>query len=428
MTEEAAPPGPAPSGAMRARTLLPLFLPAVVVGAVASLLFVGVSELAEQLKDVLWTTLPDALGIGGYSSLWMIVMLTATGVLVGLVVWKAPGHAGPDPATLGLQASPMALVILPGLLVATALMLAGGPSLGPENPIIAVNVALAFWAGRRFAPAAPGEVWVTLAEAATIGALFGTPVAAALVISEALAGRQVRGRLWDNLFAPLTAASVGSMTTALLGHSSFDLDLPPLGDPGWADVLSALVIASAAAVLGMAAVYVFPYVHKVFSRLRRPMVALPVGGLVLGLLGCLGGSLTLFKGLDQVAELARNPDGYSAGRLALMTVVKLAALVIAASCGFRGGRIFPAVFAGAAFGLCAHALVPSVPASLGLAAGVLGTLLAITRQGWVSLFTAAVLVSSPSIIALLCIASLPAWLLVTGRPQMQLREDGTAIR
>jgi H+/Cl- antiporter ClcA len=111
-----------------------------------------------------------------------------------------------------------------------------------------------------------------------------------------------------------------------------------------------------------------------------------------------------------------------------MTVVKLAALVIAASCGFRGGRIFPAVFAGAAFGLCAHALVPSVPASLGLAAGVLGTLLAITRQGWVSLFTAAVLVSSPSIIALLCIASLPAWLLVTGRPQMQLREDGTAIR
>jgi hypothetical protein len=55
-------------------------------------------------------------------------------------------------------------------------------------------------------------------------------------------------------------------------------------------------------------------------------------------------------------------------------------------------------------------------------------LLAITRQGWVSLFTAAVLVSSPAVIAVLCIASLPAWLLVTGRPQMQLRADGTAIR
>jgi len=55
-------------------------------------------------------------------------------------------------------------------------------------------------------------------------------------------------------------------------------------------------------------------------------------------------------------------------------------------------------------------------------------LLAITRQGWESLFTAAVLVSSPAILALPCVASLPAWLLVTGRPQMQLHDDGTPIR
>jgi len=428
VTQEAAPPGPATARATPARTLLPLFLPAVVVGAVASLLYVGVSRLAEQLKDVLWTDLPDALGIGGYSSLWMIVMLTTTGILVGLVVWKVPGHAGPDPATLGLQEKPMAPYILPGLLVATALMLAGGPSLGPENPIIATNVALAFWAGRRFAPAAPGELWVVLAQAGTIGALFGTPVAAALVVSEALAGRQMRGLLWDNLFGPLTAASVGSIITSLLGHASFDLGLPPLGSPGWADVLAAVVIVCAAAVLGMAGVRALPYVHKAFALLRHPMAALPVGGLVLGLLGCLGGPLTLFKGLDQVAEIARHPDNWSAGRFALMAVVKLAALVVATSCGFRGGRIFPSVFVGASFGLCAHALVPSVPPSLGLAAGVLGTLLAVTRQGWVSLFTAAVLVSSPTIIALLCIASLPAWLLVTGRPQMQLHEDGSSVR
>ncbi|MFI6441442.1 hypothetical protein [Streptomyces sp. NPDC050759] len=33
----------------------------------------------------------------------MLVMLTATGVTVGLVVWKVPGHAGPDPATTGLD-------------------------------------------------------------------------------------------------------------------------------------------------------------------------------------------------------------------------------------------------------------------------------------------------------------------------------------
>lgn len=411
-----------------ARALLPLILPALVVGVGASLLFVGVSLAAEELQHVLWRNLPDALGVGRYSVLWMVVMLTATGVAVGLVVWKVPGHAGPDPATTGLDAPVLPPVVLPGLLLAAALMLAGGPSLGPENPIIAVNVGLAFWLGRRLIPRAPGQLWPVLAEAATIGALFGTPVAAALVLSEALAGRQLKGALWDNVFAPLVAAAAGALTTTLVADPTFDLHLPPFDRPGWGDLLAALVIASAAALLGMCAVRALPYVHGAFRRLGHPMVALPVGGLVLGLLGALGGHLTLFKGLEEVEEIAADPDGWSAGEFATMTVVKLAALLVATSCGFRGGRIFPAVFVGAALGLCAHALVPEVHPAVGIATGVLGMLLAITRQGWVSLFTAAVLVSSPSVIALLCMASLPAWLLVTGRPQMQLRDDGTAVR
>ncbi|WP_369224260.1 ion channel protein [Streptomyces sp. R39] len=411
-----------------ARALLPLILPALVVGVGSSLLFLLVSSSAERLQHVLWNNLPDALGIGRYSVLWMLVMLTATGIAVGLVVWKVPGHAGPDPATLGLEAVALPPVVLPGLLLATALMLAGGPSLGPENPIIAVNVGLALWLGRLAAPRLPGSLWPALADAATLGALFGTPVAAALVISEALAGKPLKGALWDNLFGPLIAAAAGAMTTDLLARPTLDLGLPALGRTRWPDLLAALLIAPAAALLGMAAVRAFPYVNGVFRRLGHPMVALPVGGFVLGLLGALGGRLTLFKGLDQVAELAKDPDGWSAGQFAVMTAVKLAALTVAAACGFRGGRIFPSVFIGSAFGLCAHALVPAVQPSVGVVAGVLGMLLAITRQGWVSLFTAAVLVASPSVIVLLSIASLPAWLLVTGRPRMQLRADGTALR
>ncbi|MFE2578978.1 ion channel protein [Streptomyces sp. NPDC059378] len=428
MAQDSAQQAPDTSPAAPPRALLPLILPALAVGVVSSLLFVGVSVAAEQLQGVLWENLPDSLGIGRYSVLWIFVMLFATGVAVGLVVWKVPGHAGPDPATMGLNAPALPPVVLPGLLLAAALMLAGGPSLGPENPIIAVNVGLAVWLGHRFRPALPEPLWMALAEAATLGALFGTPVAAALVISEALAGQRIKGQLWDNIFAPLAAAAAGALTTDLVHQATFDLHLPPIDDLNAGDVLGAIVVASAAALLGMAAVYAFPHLHRAFQRLRHPMLMLPAGGLVLGALGALGGPLTLFKGLDQIAELARDPEGWSAGQFAMMTVVKLAALAVAATCGFRGGRIFPAVFVGTALGLCAHALVPGVPAAVGVASGVLGMLLAITRQGWVSLFTAAVLVASPVILTLLCIASLPAWLLVTGRPQMQLHKDGTPIR
>ncbi|MEU6165158.1 ion channel protein [Streptomyces tanashiensis] len=422
-TDHAPPPVEA-----SARLLLPQILPALLVGVGASLLFLGISALAEEFQHVLWNDLPDALGIGNYSSLWMIVMLTATGIAVGLVVWKFPGHAGPDPSSEGLGGTPHAPGVVPGLLLASTLALAGGVSLGPENPIIASNIALTYWLGRKAAPSMPGAAWVALASAATIGALFGTPVAAALVLSEALAGQPGRGSLWDRLFAPLVAAGTGALTTQLLSQPSFDVGLPPLDDPGFGDILAALVIASAAALFGLAACYLFPHVHAAFRRLRHPMVMLPLGGLTLGLLGALGGHLTLFKGLAETKELTASVGSWSSGELMKLAVVKLLALLVAASCGFPGGRIFPAVFIGASFGLCAQALVPEIPPAVAVSSAVMGVLLATTRQGWISLFTGAVLASSPTMLAVLCLASLPAWLIVTGRPQLELDHEGHSLR
>lgn len=421
-TDSAVSAEPAP-----ARRLLPLLVPALAVGVVSALVLLGVSLLADRLQDVLWETLPDALSIGRYSSLWMIVMLTAIGLVAGLVIRTVPGRAGPDPATMGLVDPPLPPGVVPGLLLVTVVALAGGVSLGPENPITAANIALAFWAGRRFVPGAPAELWVALAAAGTIGALFGTPIAAALILTETLAARPGTGELWDRLFGPLAAGAAGSLTMTLAAHPSFDLSLPAYTHTHWGDLLSAVVITSAGAVLGLAAVYAFPYAHRAFRAVRSPVLALTLGGLLLGLLGALGGHLTLFKGLDEVKELAADPDGWSAGRFALMAVVKAAALLIAATCGFRGGRIFPAVFVGVALGLCAHALVDGVPVAVAVTCGVLGVLLAVTRQGWLSLFTAAVLASDMNLLPLLCVATLPAWLLVTGRPQMQLKEDGTPL-
>ncbi|MDV5146571.1 ion channel protein [Streptomyces sp. SBC-4] len=428
MATDHVPPASSPSPAEGPHPVqLRVIPPALAIGVAASLVLLGVSALAEEFKGVLWNDLPDALGIGGYSSLWIIVMLTATGIAVGLVVWKVPGHAGPDPASGGLGGAPLAPGVVPGLLLAATLALAGGVSLGPENPIITANIALTYWLGRKAQPTVPAAAWVALASAATIGALFGTPVAAALVISEALAGQPGRGSLWDRLFAPLVAAGAGAMTTELLAEPTFDIGLPPLTDPGWGDLLAALVIASAAAAFGLASCYLFPYFHAAFKRLRHPMLMLPLGGLVLGLLGALGGQLTLFKGLDEVKELTSSIGGWSSGELAKLAVVKLLALLVAASCGFRGGRIFPAVFIGTAFGLLTQALVPEVHPAVAVSSAVLGVLLATTRLGWISLFTGAVLAPSPAMLAVLCLASLPAWLIVTGRPQLELDDEGKSL-
>ncbi|MEV8316270.1 ion channel protein [Streptomyces sp. NPDC059900] len=408
----------------QARALLPLVVPALLVGVGSSLILLLLSFIAERLQDLLWDGLPDAVGVSGTSAGWIIGVLTAAGFVVGLIVWKIPGHAGPDPATLGLVDPPLPVRVLPGIALAVVVGLAGGVSLGPENPITAINIALAYALGMRAMPRTPASDWVALAAAGTIGALFGTPVAAALVLSETVTAPGPDPRpLWDRLFAPLVAAGAGALTTVLIAHPTFQIDVEAYPGPHWGDVLSAMVISTGAAAVGLCAVYAFPYLHRVFRQLGHPVLMLTVGGLVLGALGALGGHLTLFKGLEEMKELTAHAADHDAGNLLLLALVKLVALCVAATCGFRGGRIFPAVFVGVALGMFAHALVDAVPPALAITCAILGLLLATTRQGWLSLFTAAVVVMDVGLLPMLCVAALPAWLLVTGRPEMLVKED-----
>ncbi len=90
-------------------------------------------------------------------------------------------------------------------------------SLGPENPIIAINVALAIALVARLWPKVPAKLIMAIAAAATVGALFGTPVAAALIFTGVMAAAPGGGALWDKLFLPLVAAGAGSITMKLLG-------------------------------------------------------------------------------------------------------------------------------------------------------------------------------------------------------------------
>jgi len=392
-----------------------------VVGVFSSLLLIGVEEVANWLETVLWSTIPVAFGISGESNLWILVILTVTGVAVGLVAWKVPGHAGPDPATVGLVEKPLPVFALPSLLLALILMLAGGVSLGPENPIMAIDIGLVFALGTRVLPAVGATAWIGLATAGMIGAMFGTPVAAALVLSE-LPDQGPPRPLWDRIFAPMVAAGAGALTSDFLGGGrlSLAISLPPYPGARLPDLVAGALVASAAALLGMGAVYAFRAAHPIFHRIRNPLLMTTVGGLLLGILGIIGGPITLFKGLDQMKELTQDMSQYTAAGMGWVALVKIGALVIAGTCGFRGGRIFPSVFIGVALGLTVNLFMPAVPAALAVSCALLGFLLAITRQGWLSLFMAAVVAPDPALIPVMTLVMLPAWLLVTGRPDMQI--------
>ena len=406
----------------RARTMLLLSIPALILGVASSLVLIVVMKFASILQSILWQRLPGSVGIAADSPLWIMLTLTLTGVLVGLVIRYSTGHAGPDPATEPLIGAPISPVALPGLIIALVLGLAGGVSLGPEHPIMAVNIALAVALGRRFFPRIGALGWTILASAGTIGALFGTPVAAALIFSQTLSGSNDTP-LWDRLFAPLMAAAAGSLTTSLFFHPHFSLPIAHYTQMRIVDIFSGAVVAAIAIAAGMVAVWCLPRLHALLHRLKNPVLILGVGGFLLGLLGVMGGPLTLFKGLDEMQQMAFSQT-LGTTDFFMLAVIKLAALVIAAASGFRGGRIFPAVFIGVALGLMLHAHVEAVPAAITVSCAILGLVLVVTRDGWLSLFMAAVVVPDTTLLPLLCIVMLPAWLLLAGKPMMVAnRED-----
>ena len=136
---------------------------------------------------------------------------------------------------------PLPLRTLPGLAVVTLLGLAGGVSLGPENPIIAINTAIIVAVFTRLIPQVSPQVSMLLAASATIGALFGTPVAAALVFTGLVAAVRTGGSLWDKLFLPLAAAGAASITMHLLGAPPFAFDMPAYGPPQPFDILTGML-------------------------------------------------------------------------------------------------------------------------------------------------------------------------------------------
>jgi len=406
------------------RRLLLLAIPALLVGIVSALILWTLDRVADALSNVIWDAAPTALGVDP-NGWWIILVLTVTGLAVGIALQVLPGHGGADSATTELVAPPLPLKTLPGLALVTLLGLAGGVSLGPENPIIAINTAIMVAVFARFLPAVTPQVSTLLAASATIGALFGTPVAAALVFTGLVAAVRAGGSLWDKLFLPLAAAGAASITMHLLGAPPFDFDMPAYGPPQAGDILIGALVACAVTVVGLIALYLFPLVYKTMHALRHPIIITTVGGLILGILGFIGGPITMFKGLTQMGELLKDPTQYDAGQLAIIAGIKIVALLVAASALFRGGRVFPAAFIGVALGLLVSALFPGLSISLVVACAVLGMVLVVARDGWLALFVAVAIPGDIALLPVLCLVVLPAWLLVSQVPQFRILPAAT---
>lgn len=397
------------------RTLLTQSLAATVIGLACGLALLLFEGAAHRIEHLLWHRLPDSLDVGHGAGWWTFFVMTLGGLLVGLVLQFAPGHGGHDPATESLFGEPISISAVPGLLIAALITLSIGVSMGPEAPLLgASGAALALVASRRNIPA---QSVIAVGVAGMLGAMFGAPIGAAFAFMELVpnAGRA----LYEKLFPLLVAATTGALTVTLIAtRPRLSAPMPPLRDFIVIDIVSAFVIGAIAAALGVGFGFVLRAIHPVAQRV--PVIArLTFAGAALAGFVVVAGEIVMFSGQREMTTLLLESQDMSDGRILLITAAKLVSLAIAVAVGFRGGKIFPAVFVGLALGVFTHAIIPGVPLTLAAGAAMVGILVAFVRAWFLSLLMVALIVGA-GVLPLLGVALLGAYLVVANAPELRV--------
>jgi H+/Cl- antiporter ClcA len=411
-TRPTAPPaGPAaarpadPLALLRTRRYVALLVLAALLGAPIAAAAYGFLKLVDVLQRAVFTGLPTALGLHGEPLWWPLPPLALAGLLVALTIRYLPGRGGHSPADgfrPGTLAGPAAL---PGTFAAALVTLSLGAVLGPEAPLIALGGGLAVLVVRVMRRGTPGQTVAVVGAAgsfAAIATLFGSPLAAAFLLMEAagLGGAMLEVALLPGLLAAGAGALIFVGLDAWTGFGTFSLaipHLPPYSHPDVAQFGWALVLAPAAALLGVAikrlALALRPHVERRLIA-ATPLVGLAVAGLAIAFAAATGkdSSQVLFSGQSALGPFIGHAAGYSLGALLMLLLCKGLAYGASMS-GFRGGPVFPAMFTGAVGG-AAMSHLPGLPLVPAVAMGIGAVSVAILRLPLTSVLLTTLLLQS----------------------------------
>jgi H+/Cl- antiporter ClcA len=362
------------------RGYLRLVLVGAVIGIPAALVAAVFLALVHELEGWLWDDLPDALG-HSTPPWYLVVGLPVVGAVIVVLARRfLPGDGGAPPMH-GLHDEPTPISHAPGVVLAALGTLGFGAVLGPELPVIALG-SIVGMVGSRLArlQGKASAVASTAGSFSAISALFGGPVTAGILLTEA--GLPTGAALLPALLPGFVAAGVGYLIFVGLGDWS-GLNAPGITIPDLPNYqgthVADLAVAVALGVVTALAVVLVNRLATGVAGLRRRLGMpglLVAGGLAVGLCAQAGAWLVddsqdvLFSGQASISVIVSEE---SVGVVLVLLVAKAIAYGVSLGCGFRGGPIFPAIFlsvALAAIAVVAFDMSPTWAVTVGAAAGM----------------------------------------------------------
>jgi len=298
---------------------------------------------------------------------WMVIPLMAiAGLLAGIVI-----HLIGDPGEIHLIVNNIRFKNgklepknNPSMILSSLLCVSSGGSLGPEAPLVQVTGSTGSWLGKVLRLKGENLRSLSIAGMASgFTALFGAPLGGSLFALEIL-HHEYAVEYYKAIIPAFVASCFSYLIFAIIVHLGIGptWDLPTYTMSSRFDFLYAVFFALLATAMGWLFIYCTKFFKIVFSKINTPIyIKTFIGGLVLGLLAYYL-PITRYFGHEEINQLLGT--GFSLQALILILVVKIIAIAVTVTSGWRGGFIIPLFFVGTTLGLILHQAFPTVSLSL----------------------------------------------------------------
>lgn len=382
----------------------------VLLGVISAVLTFAFVALVHQGTRLIWEEAALAMGLD--ARLFTVLVCTLGGLVVGLLVKFFGDHTGIF-AEVMLEFGKTGRFDYrnaPGIVVTAFVSLISGASLGPEAPLADACGGMGTMLSDRLKldeqeTRTMGFSGVSAMLASFITSPFGGPL---LGLESARGGATGMQTYFWVLFPSLLSSAVATVVFVLLTGAFFETMYQ---FPDYVPRLSDLALALPLGLIGGAMGALFMLSLRAVQRLVQPLkqhvvVRGLLGGIGMGIIGALL-PLTLFSGEAETADLIEHAAEIGVVMLIVLGIAKLAATSLVLATGWKGGYVFPIMFASVAVGLAVNLIFPGIPVAVTVAATMAGALVAAMKAPlFAALFTLALVqIETSAVVAVAVVAS-----------------------
>jgi len=311
----------------------------------------------------------------------LLILMPLAGLFIGLVI-----HFLGDPGEISLlvdnihsRGGRLDTHENPSMIFASLASISAGGSAGPEAPLVQVTGSFSTWVADRLKLQGENLRSLSLAGmAAGFTALFGAPLGGAFFALEILHHQHVL-----EYYEAILPAIVSSCTSYVVFVVITRLDIGPTWNfPQYQldnvdDFVMAILYGVLGGMAGWLFILIFRFCDRLFARLAGPVyLRTTLAGGLLGILVALF-PLTRYFGHDELNSVIE--VSFSPFALLSLATVKMLAISITVTGGWRGGMIIPLFFTGACIGKAVAVSIPGLHPVLAMICTMAALNAAVTR-------------------------------------------------